>query len=76
MVLNNSKTILYNYLFLMRRNTMIVKDWCSFCGECAGVCPRNLIIVKEYKLIFIDEDCRDCETCVKACPIDALEKEE
>lgn len=55
---------------------MIVKDWCSFCGECAGVCPRNLIIVKEYKLIFIDEDCRDCETCVKACPIDALEKEE
>ena len=24
---------------------MIVKDWCSFCGECAGVCPRNLIQV-------------------------------
>ena len=19
---------------------MIVKDWCSYCGECSGVCPR------------------------------------
>ena len=43
---------------------MIVKDWCSFCGECAGVCPRNLIQVKEYSLVF------------DACPINALEKED
>ena len=55
---------------------MIVKDWCTFCGECAGVCPRNLIIVKEYGLEFNDEDCRECDTCVKACPVNALEKEE
>ena len=31
---------------------MIVKDWCSFCGECAGVCPKNLIQVREYNLVF------------------------
>ena len=55
---------------------MIVKDWCSFCGECAGVCPKNLITVKEYGLVFDDEDCRECNTCVVACPINALEKEE
>jgi ferredoxin len=55
---------------------MIVKDWCSYCGECAGVCPRNLIQVREYALVFNDEDCKDCDTCIKACPIDALEKEE
>lgn len=55
---------------------MIVKDWCSFCGECAGVCPRNLIQVREYSLVFDDDDCKDCDTCIKACPIDALEKEE
>ena len=55
---------------------MIVKDWCSFCGECAGVCPINLIQVREYSLVFNDGDCKDCDTCIKACPIDALEKEE
>ena len=55
---------------------MIVKDWCSFCGECAGVCPRNLIQVREYNLVFNEGDCKDCDTCIKACPIDALEKED
>lgn len=53
---------------------MIVKDWCSFCGECAGVCPRNLIIVKEYNLLFSD-NCKECDTCINACPIGALEKD-
>lgn len=54
---------------------MIVKDWCSFCGECAGVCPRNLIQVKEYSLVFDDGECKSCNTCIVACPINALEKE-
>lgn len=54
---------------------MIVKDWCMFCGECAGVCPRNLIEVKEFTLIFDDNECRDCSTCVNVCPVTALEKE-
>ena len=55
---------------------MIVKDWCSFCGECAGVCPRNLIQVKVYSLVFDESECRECSTCVDACPINALEKED
>lgn len=55
---------------------MKVEDWCSFCGECAGVCPRNLIEVKEYKLVFNEEDCKDCNTCIVACPIKALKREE
>ena len=55
---------------------MIVKDWCSFCGECAGVCPRNLIQVKEYSLVFDESECRESSTCVDACPINALEKED
>ena len=54
---------------------MIVKDWCSYCGECAGVCPRNLIEVKEYSLEFDTSECKDCSTCVNACPISALEIE-
>ncbi len=55
---------------------MIVRDWCSFCGECAGVCPRNLIQVREYNLVFDESECKDCSTCVDACPIFALEKED
>ena len=43
---------------------MIVKEWCSFCG------------VREYALVFDEGDCKDCDTCIKACPINALEKEE
>ena len=31
---------------------MIVKEWCMFCGECAGLCPRNLIEVRELTLKF------------------------
>ncbi|WP_409199344.1 4Fe-4S binding protein [Methanobrevibacter sp. DSM 116169] len=54
---------------------MIVKDWCSYCGECAGVCPKNLIEVKEYSLVINGEECASCEICLKACPLKALEKE-
>jgi ferredoxin len=54
---------------------MIVRDWCMYCGECAGVCPRNLIEIKEITLVFDSEDCKTCSTCIKACPISALEKE-
>ncbi|MCQ2977828.1 MAG: 4Fe-4S binding protein [archaeon] len=54
---------------------MIVKDWCSYCGECAGVCPRNCVQVKETSLIFADE-CNECGICVKACPLSALQIEE
>ncbi|MDR0901061.1 MAG: 4Fe-4S binding protein [Methanobrevibacter sp.] len=53
---------------------MIVKDWCMYCGECAGVCPRNLIEVKESSLVFKDDECRECDTCVIVCPVNALEK--
>jgi len=53
---------------------MIIKDWCMYCGECAGVCPRNLIEVKEITLIFDEDDCKECNTCVIACPINALEQ--
>ncbi|GAB4312102.1 MAG: 4Fe-4S binding protein [Methanobacteriaceae archaeon] len=55
---------------------MIVKEWCMFCGECAGVCPRCLIEVRESSLIFDPENCKDCQICIQVCPVRALEKEE
>lgn len=54
---------------------MKVNDWCMYCGECSGVCPRNLIEVKEYSVNFNEGKCKDCKICIKACPINALEKE-
>ncbi|MDO5859457.1 ferredoxin [Methanobrevibacter sp.] len=40
------------------------------------VCPRNLIQVREYSLVFNDDDCKDCDTCINSYPNDALKKEE
>ncbi|KZX17086.1 4Fe-4S binding protein [Methanobrevibacter filiformis] len=54
---------------------MIVKEWCSYCGECAGVCPRNLILVRETELEFDTGECKECDFCIKACPVNALEKD-
>ncbi|BDH79541.1 MAG TPA: 4Fe-4S binding protein [Methanothermobacter sp.] len=55
---------------------MKVNDWCMYCGECAGVCPRNLIEVKETSIIFSKKECKDCRLCMQVCPIGALEPEE
>lgn len=54
---------------------MIVKEWCMYCGECAGVCPRNLIEVRELTLKFNEDECKDCKICIQVCPVQALEKE-
>jgi ferredoxin len=54
---------------------MLVKEWCMYCGECAGVCPRNLILVRESSLVFDDSKCKECTICIDACPISALVKE-
>jgi len=53
---------------------MDVKEWCMCCGECAGVCPRNLIEVREISLKFDEKECKDCRICVQVCPVQALEK--
>ena len=53
---------------------MKVKDWCMLCGECSGVCPKNLIEVKEFSLIFDDSGCQDCGSCVSVCPVTAIKK--
>lgn len=54
---------------------MIVEDWCSYCGECAGVCPKNCIEVKETNLVFDEDICNECGICVTACPLKALKLE-
>lgn len=55
---------------------MIIKEWCMYCGECSGVCPRGLIEVREVDIVFDKDQCKDCQICIKACPLKALEKED
>jgi ferredoxin len=55
---------------------MKVKEWCMYCGECAGVCPRSLIEVRENSLKFDEKNCKECTICIQVCPVQALAKEE
>lgn len=52
-------------------NIEVDKERCDFCGECAAVCPKR-ILVKTDKKIEIRNiiDCTLCQDCVDACPKD------
>lgn len=52
---------------------MIIKEFCMYCGECASVCPSNLIEIGESNLKFDEKDCKDCQICIQVCPVGALE---
>ncbi len=54
---------------------MIIKDYCMYCGACAGVCNIDAIEVQELKIVIDEEKCVKCGLCVKTCPIEALELE-
>ncbi len=43
------------------------------CGECADVCPMEVLIIDGDKIIVqnIDE-CSLCESCADVCPNEAL----
>lgn len=50
---------------------------CEGCFRCDEVCPNNAI---EYKLnkdddvlgLFINDNCKLCGDCMRACPADAI----
>jgi adenylylsulfate reductase subunit B len=52
----------------------IKQQRCDLCGICIDVCPGNLLMKKENKiLIRAPEECWDCAACVKECSNQALE---
>jgi len=46
---------------------------CDLCGACVGVCPENIISLKNYRLAIDQEACTSCSKCVWVCPVRALE---
>ncbi len=45
---------------------------CCGCGTCAGICPRNAIIMQVSDGLFVpkvdEANCSGCGLCVKSCP--------
>jgi DNA-directed RNA polymerase subunit D len=47
---------------------------CSMCGECVKKCPKNVLEIKDKKIVVSKLiECDMCRACVNACPDDAIE---
>ena len=43
------------------------------CAKCVNVCPKNVLKIKDGKLVVEDElSCSLCRQCEKVCPTDAI----
>lgn len=49
------------------------RELCNACGKCVEACPRDLLELKEERLVVKElERCLMCMACVEACPKDAI----
>ncbi len=47
------------------------------CAECADVCPMEVLIIDDEKIVIRDvEECSFCEVCMDVCPNGAVNVEE
>lgn len=47
------------------------------CGECADVCPMEILVIDDDKIIVRNpENCSLCEVCMDVCPNEAIKVEE
>lgn len=48
-------------------------DKCTSCGICLDVCPREVLVVKESRVVIQDRDaCIECGACALNCPFSAI----
>lgn len=52
------------------------KDLCTYCGDCAEVCPFHAIKVNRDSWEYIETKCFGCSNCVDVCPAGALQTQE
>lgn len=62
-------TVSYKYYPIVEFN----EKNCTYCGDCAEVCPRDIIKVENRK-IFAENviNCSLCNQCVDTCEVDAV----
>jgi DNA-directed RNA polymerase subunit D len=59
----------YKYLPILE----LKAEKCEKCGDCAEVCPRNVIQVKGQEIKFTNElACSLCKTCEEVCRYEAI----
>ena len=52
----------------------INNEKCVGCGKCTEICPGNLFNISEGKAVMsYPKDCWGCVSCVKECPVQAIE---
>lgn len=50
----------------------IVPDLCKGCGACAGVCPREAVVLLPKRAAIEPARCDECEECLFVCPNGAI----
>jgi len=51
-------------------------DKCDACGECADLCPMEILTIVDGRLdVQNPEDCNECEVCMDICQNDAIRVE-
>ena len=55
-----------------RYQSALIKDKCTYCGDCVSVCPVNVISVHHETIEFETMKCIGCGHCVSVCPEGAL----
>jgi uncharacterized protein (DUF362 family)/Pyruvate/2-oxoacid:ferredoxin oxidoreductase delta subunit len=56
---------------LVKARPKVHRELCRACGACAGICPREAIVVGNHAVISY-ERCVECFCCLEACPYDAI----
>ena len=60
-----AKTCLFLFLLEVKK--------CDNCGDCADVCPMEVLILEDEKLTINEPDeCSYCESCADICPNECI----
>src|SRR4051794_6625089 len=57
--------------------TYVVNDGCIRCKftDCVDVCPVDCFYEGENMLVINPDECINCDVCVPACPVTAIQKD-